>query len=282
MALRRLCYTINSGIAPNKAVRLYSSGASKIVPAPLAIYPMSKPQILIPTPIQDKDKLRFTMRATYINSIIAGGGVPVLAPVNLDENTLHDLYATADGVLLTGGDDVNPAHFGETAHAKTSGIDPDRDSAEFWLTRWAAADNKPLFAICRGIQAMNVALGGTLVQDIPSQWRNPITHDGNYYGPTRDEIHHDVCVEPHTQLAQMLGAGDVGTNSFHHQALKRVADGLVVTARAKDGVIEAVEMPDHRFFVGVQWHPEEMAATRANMLRLFQTFIAATVVPELT
>jgi putative glutamine amidotransferase len=242
---------------------------------------MSKPRILIPTPIQDKDKLRFTMRATYVNSVIAAGGVPLCVPTALDEQSLRAIYDTCQGVLLTGGDDVDPATFGEPKHEKTGGIDLQRDAAEFLLTRWAVEDDKPTFAICRGIQAMNVALGGSLIQDIPSQWKNAQNHDGNYYGPSRDDIHHTVCVEPGTKLAEMLGAGDVGTNSFHHQALKRVADGLMVTARSKDGVIEAVEMPNKRFLVGVQWHPEEMAATRENMMQLFRHFVASTVVAKL-
>ena len=241
---------------------------------------MSKPKILIPTPIQDKDRLRFTMRATYVNSVIAAGGVPLLIPTALDEQALRAIYDSCDGVLLTGGADVDPAAFGEAKHEKTGGIDLARDDAEFLLTRWAAQDDKSTFAICRGIQAMNVALGGSLIQDIPSQWQNAQNHDGNYYGPSRDDIHHTVCVEPGTQLAEMLGAGDVGTNSFHHQALKRVADGLVVTARSKDGIIEAVEMPSNKFFVGVQWHPEEMAATHDNMMRLFTKFVASTLVQE--
>ncbi|NJM40877.1 MAG: gamma-glutamyl-gamma-aminobutyrate hydrolase family protein, partial [Anaerolineae bacterium] len=159
---------------------------------------MAKPQILIPTPIQDKDKLRFTMRATYVNSVIAAGGVPLCVPTALDQQSLRAIYDACDGVLLTGGDDVDPATFGEEKHEKTGGIDLQRDDAEFLLTRWAAQDDKPLFAICRGIQAMNVALGGSLVQDIPSQWKNPQNHDGNYYGLSRDDIHHTVCVEPGT------------------------------------------------------------------------------------
>jgi len=242
---------------------------------------MSKPRILIPTPIQDADKLRFTMRTTYIRSVIAGGGVPILVPVSLDAATLRELYDACDGVLLTGGDDVDPARFDEVRHEKTAGIDPLRDEAEILMTRWAAEDDKPLFAICRGIQVMNVALGGSLVQDIPSQCVNPLSHDGNYYGPSRDGIHHTIAVVPDSRLASILGAGDVGTNSFHHQAIGRVADGLVVTAHSGDGVIEAVEMPGRRFLLGVQWHPEEMTLERDDMLRLFRDFAAAAQVREL-
>ena len=246
---------------------------------------MSKPRILIPTPIQDADKLRFTMRATYVRSMIAGGGIPILVPVSIDLATLRELYDESDGVLLTGGDDVDPARFDEAPHEKTAGIDLLRDEVEIAMTQWAAQDDKPLFAICRGIQVLNVALGGSLVQDIPSQWAtqnaHPLSHDGNYYGPSRDGVHHMVHVEPDSLLATILGAGDVGTNSFHHQAVGRVAEGLVVTGRSSDGVIEAVEMPGRRFLLGVQWHPEEMTLQRDDMLRLFRDFVVAARVREL-
>ena len=241
---------------------------------------MPKPRILIPTPIQDNEKLRFTMRANYVRSVIVGGGVPLLVPVSIDLDSLHELYADSDGVLLTGGDDVDPARFDEAPHEKTAGIDLLRDEVEIQISQWAAQDDKPLFAICRGIQVLNVALGGSLVQDIPSQCASPLTHNGNYYGPRRDEVHHTVWVEPDSHLAGILGSGDVGTNSFHHQAAGRIAPGLVVTARSSDGVVEAVEMPGRRFLLGVQWHPEEMTLQREDMQRLFSEFVAAALVRE--
>jgi putative glutamine amidotransferase len=235
----------------------------------------SKPIVLIPTPIQGETRRSFAMGRNYVRSILDAGGVPLMAPVTLDERSLRELYEAAGGVMLAGGGDVDPATYGEPRHAKTDLVDPDRDRAEFLLTRWAAADDKPLFGICRGIQAMNVALGGTLVQDIPDQWPGAVRHNGHYEGAQRDAVLHSVRVEPGSRVEAMLAGADVGANSFHHQALKQVAGGLIVTSRAPDGVIEAVEWPGRRFVVGVQWHPEEMSAGRADMMALFSGFVRA-------
>lgn len=241
---------------------------------------MSQPRILIPTPVQDFERRRFSMAQSYIQSVIAAGAVPLMIPVTLDTGTLRELYQSCAGVLLTGGDDVDPMLFGEATHAKTEGIDRVRDDVEIAMSQWAATDDKPLFAICRGIQVMNVAFGGTLIQDVPTQYhdeRFDIQHSGRYEAASRSTVLHHVCVEPQSQLAGIVGSGDVGVNSFHHQAAKDVGDGLVVSARAKDGLIEALEMPERKFYLGVQWHPEEMTTERADMLALFKQFVAATV-----
>lgn len=233
------------------------------------------PLILIPTPVQDEHKRAFSMGRNYVRSLIDAGGAPILAPVTLDERDLRALYETASGVMLAGGADVDPALFGEARHEKTADIDPDRDRAECLLVRWAVADDKPLFGICRGIQSLNVALGGSLIQDIPSQWPTTLQHNGHYDGSARDEVLHTVRIEPGSRMEQMLGGREAGVNSFHHQAIKRVAAGLVITSRAEDGIIESIEMPDRRFVVGVQWHPEEMSEARADMLNLFTAFVNA-------
>jgi putative glutamine amidotransferase len=236
---------------------------------------MSKPRILIPIPIQDNERRRYTLGKNYVHSVIASGGAPLLVPTALDDGTLRELYLAADGVLLTGGDDVDPALFDEEKHEKTGGIDADRDRMEIALTRWAAAENKPLLGICRGVQVMNVALGGSLIQDIPSQSPSELTHPGHWYSAARDQVLHNVCCDANTRLAGIIGFGDVGVNSFHHQSLKRVAEPFVVTARAPDGIVEAVEIPGNTFCVGVQWHPEEMAAGRPDMMRLFEGLVSA-------
>lgn len=210
-----------------------------------------------------------------MRSIIEAGGVPLLAPVTLDPRSLRELYETAGAVMLAGGGDVDPAAYGESRHARTDRVDLDRDGAEFLLTRWAVSDDKPLLGICRGIQAMNVALGGSLLQDIPDQWPGAGRHNGHYEGAQRDEVLHAVRVQPGSRVSAMLAGLDVGTNSFHHQALMRVADGLIVTSRAPDGIIESVEWPGRRFVVGVQWHPEEMSAGRADMMALFTGLVRA-------
>lgn len=238
---------------------------------------MSKPIILIPTPVQDPEMRRFAMGKNYIRSLVECGAVPVMLPTSLDLQAVREMYERSDGVLLAGGSDIDPAYFGEEKHPETYGIDAERDRVEVALTQWAMQDDTPAFSICRGIQVANVALGGTLIQDIPSQWKSAIAleHRGHKIGAARDQILHNVCVEPNCKLAAIIGAGDVATNSFHHQAVGRVADGLVITSRAPDGIIESVEAPDKRWFIGVQWHPEEMTEGRPDMMALFQNFVDA-------
>lgn len=243
---------------------------------------MHKPRIVIPIPVQDPEKRRFTLNKNYVRSLIECGATPILLTTSLDVATWRTLYEEADGVMLTGGGDVEPALFGEAKHEKTDDIDLERDDIEIALARWAVADDKPTFAICRGIQVMNVALGGTLVQDIPSQWRvgtpEKLEHRGHAIGATRDQVLHEVCIEPGNCIAGVFGAGNVGVNSFHHQAIKVLGDGLIVTSRAPDGIIESVEVPGKRYYLGVQWHPEEMTAGRADMVALFQSFVDASAI----
>ncbi|MCL4504729.1 MAG: gamma-glutamyl-gamma-aminobutyrate hydrolase family protein [Chloroflexi bacterium] len=239
---------------------------------------MSKPLILIPTPVQGEQHRSFSMGKGYIESLIAAGGVPLLVPVTVDELELRALYESASGVLLAGGGDVDPAEYGEEKHEKTGNIDRDRDHAEFLISRWAVADDKPIFGICRGIQSLNAALGGTLVQDIPSQWSTALRHNGHYDNAARDEVLHEVSIESGSRIEAIMENRTVGVNSFHHQAVERPADGFVITSRATDGVIEGMEMPGKRFVVSVQWHPEEMSRIRADMLNLFVKFVSACTV----
>lgn len=236
---------------------------------------MSKPIILIPLPIQDKDKVRYQMGANYVRSLIRAGAVPVLVPTGLDDDSLRSLYEAAGGLLLTGGADVDPALFGEACHPLTEGIDDDRDHAEISLMRWSVADDKPVLGICRGIQVMNVAMGGSLIQDIPSQIETNLVHAGHWQGAARDQVLHQVACSKTSRLGGILGSEVVGVNSFHHQSLKDVAPVFEVTAIAEDEVVEGVEIAGARFCLGVQWHPEEMSAARPDMQRLFDALVAA-------
>lgn len=175
-----------------------------------------------------------------------------------------------------GGHDVDPAHYGEERHPLCDKTDPPRDWTELTLSRWALAEGKPVFGVCRGIQVLNVACGGSLYQDLGSQFPGAIKHD--YFSSTtefpRDHLAHAVQVEPASRLHRLLGTERCQVNSMHHQGIKKLAPGLTASAFAPDGLIEGVEAPGERFVAGVQWHAEELADHPA-MRHLFSGFVAA-------
>ena len=202
----------------------------------------------------------------YVESVKRAGGEPlVLDPTGDPAGTLDRV----DGLLLTGGLDVDPALYGEAPHPTTE-VDAARDRFEIPLSREAVARDLPVFAICRGVQVMNVAAGGTLVQDIPSSIATELTHSIDV---PKDHIAHPVRVTPGTRLAASLGAS-TAVNSRHHQAVGRVAPSFVVSAVSADGVVEAIERPESTFCVGVQWHPENFWRT-GEFAGLFEEFVAA-------
>jgi putative glutamine amidotransferase len=216
---------------------------------------------------------RFWMYQTYARALEAAGALPVLIPL-LDADTVGALFDRMDGILLAGGDDVNPARFQQPPHPKTEAPDDRRDQVEIDFAVRAVDAGKPLLAICRGMQVLNVALGGSLLQHIPEQVPNHVQHEFNYDDyHLRHNITHEVDIVPGTRLASILDAPKVGVNSFHHQALDQVARGLQVVACASDGVVEAVERPGPQFVLGVQWHPEDMFHENSQMLSLFEKFI---------
>ena len=202
----------------------------------------------------------------------AGGDVRIL---DYATDVPADVVGQVDGILLPGGDDVLPSLYGATAHATFEAVEPGRDAYELELARRAADADLPLFAICRGIQVLNVARGGTLVQDIPSELPDAIPHEVR---DTPHTIAHDVWVSEGTLLQRLLRERIEGdacpVNSRHHQSVQKVGDGLVVSATAPDGVIEAVEDPSKRFCLGVQWHPENFYRT-GEFRTLFEAFVNA-------
>jgi putative glutamine amidotransferase len=219
----------------------------------------------------------WVMSQRYLEIVVHAGGVPVLVPLfdrHLD--VLRDIYDRLDGLLIPGGVDMDPETFGETRLATLGRIDPPRDRVEVQLAQWAGEDGKPVLGLCRGLQIINVALGGTLYQDLGEQRPDAIRHD--YYptdGFARGYIAHEVEVEAASRLAALIGAGSLGVNSMHHQAIREVGSGLRVSAVAPDGLAEAAESADHPFMVGVQWHPESMNAGAAPMAPLFNALIEA-------
>lgn len=210
---------------------------------------------------------------SYLKAVRAAGGTPLLIPVVLSNEELDELLPRLDGVLFPGGGDIDPTLFQGRAHPRVYGIDPDRDRTELHLIRQAAAARKPFFGICRGIQVINVAMGGSLYTHIPDQAPNAMRHDW-YPNVPREYLAHAVRVQPGSQLAGLLGLTEVQTNSLHHQGVERVAPGFLPVAWAPDGMVEAIELPGHPFGLGVQWHPENLQAY-AEMRALFQKFIQA-------
>jgi putative glutamine amidotransferase len=212
--------------------------------------------------------------APNATAIERAGGLPVLIPCGLQEKTLRAIYERMDAVLIPGGGDVDPRHYGADKHPLTDRIDPDRDQTELTVARWAVEDDLPLFGICRGHQVMNVAMGGTLVQDIPSQVDTTIAHNMSKELP-RSGHGHEVRINPGSRLAGIIGSTAVAVNSYHHQSVQQPAPTTNITAYAPDGVVEALEHPDRQFVLSVQWHPEDMAGDEEAMQRLFDAFVDA-------
>jgi putative glutamine amidotransferase len=217
----------------------------------------------------------YTLTRKYAEGVLCAGGVPVIVPFNLDDAALQVLFDRLDGLLLSGGGDIDPGSYGEVAHPATNEIEADRDRVELTLARWLVEKEKPFLAICRGIQVLNVALGGTLVQDIPSEVPDALEHSFERGIVERGYHAHPVKIAADSRLAQVMQTEIAQTNSWHHQAIKQAAPILKVTAYAPDGVIEAVEVPGRRFAIGVQWHPEWMFEDQPEQRRLFEGLVAA-------
>lgn len=212
------------------------------------------------------------LRATYLSALENARLVPLAVPPMPALERAHDVLAVADALLLTGGEDVDPARYGEAPHPRLGTVSQARDAWEIALVNAARERNLPVLAICRGAQILNVALGGTLIQDIPSEIDTGIDHDPDR---ARTERTHTVEVAAESKLARAIGVTRLEVNSVHHQAVRRVAPSLRVVATAPDGVIEGVETaPDDPWWcVGVQWHPEDTVASGAGWDRmLFDSF----------
>lgn len=217
--------------------------------------------------------IRVRLNEAYVDAIRSAGLTPLVLPP-LDPAELQPVIEAVQGVVFTGGEDVDPAEYGATMGPRTDAPHRQRDRCELALARLAHERRKPTLAICRGIQLVNVALGGTLVQDIASECPNALTHDQS---KQRESRVHDVRIEHNSMLADAIGATDISVNSSHHQSVDRVADGLRVTARAPDGIIEGAEWTgDDWWMLAVQWHPEELVQDRADWDRgIFSAFANA-------
>jgi len=221
----------------------------------------------------------WAMNARYYTAIANSGGAPVMIPLLTKEpEALREIYDRLDGILLAGGVDMDPCTFGEDPHPELGRTDPARDTVEVQLAQWSVADGKPILGLCRGHQVLNVALGGTLWQDIGTQVTGALKHD---YFPTagyaREYLAHDVVLAPGSRILAAFDRPTIRVNSMHHQAVKTLAANLVATGRSPDDLIEAFEgqADSEQFLVGVQWHPEVFERTDAPTKRLFAAFVEA-------
>jgi putative glutamine amidotransferase len=206
----------------------------------------------------------------YVQAVLASGGLPILLPAVRDEDSRVAYTQPLHGLLIPGSPaDVDPVYYGEEPHQRLGPVNPLRTESEIQLVRLALGRGIPVFGICGGAQVLNVALGGSLLQDIPAQVPKAYKHSG------LSERAHSVDIVPETRLAAIIGLQEMRVNSLHHQAVKVPGKGLVVSATARDGVIEAVEIPDRPFAIGVQWHPERLFMEDEAARRLFCAFVRA-------
>lgn len=217
----------------------------------------------------------WVMSQRYIVTLTNAGAIPWLIPL-VDDDTVRGVYESLDGVFLPGGADIDPVSYGREPHSLCDKTDRERDRVELLLARWALADGKPTLGVCRGMQLINVAAGGSLYEDIATQMPNAIRHD--YFpfsepGYARDYLAHDVEVVAGTRLAHVFGAGALAVNSMHHQGIRDLGDGLRVTATAPDGLIEGLESRNGKYVVGVQWHPEALTDRHEQARELFREFV---------
>lgn len=209
----------------------------------------------------------------YIRAITNAGACPVLIPLSQPIKNLETIFAKLDGILFTGGGDVHPNQYQSAPHPLVDEVDIERDQIEIFLVKEAINKNLPFLGICRGIQVINVALGGTLYEDLLDQRPESLRHS---YFPEmpRQYLAHEIRIESQSQLAQILGCSTAQVNSLHHQGIRLLAPGLYPSAYAPDGLVEACEYPGQRFGLAVQWHPEWLP-TEASMPSLFEHFVAA-------
>jgi len=215
----------------------------------------------------------YIIHQLYLNAVYRAGGIPCPIPLHLDQVRYQEIFHRLHGLLLAGGEDVDPQFYDDSPKPEIEKTDPDRDEVELMLARWAVEAKMPILGICRGHQLLNVALGGSLYQDIQTELGVDETHDMRGQGDGfRQKRPHQVILDPESKIARELGAV-LWVNSLHHQAVARPGQGMKVVGTSPEGVIEAMELEDHPFAITVQWHPE-MLADDDLMQRVFRRFIA--------
>ena len=215
----------------------------------------------------------YGQKSSYSNAIIAAGGVPLFIPF-MPEAELKNLYDRLDGMLFAGGNDLNPQMYGETQRPITQDVSPDRDRVESTLMSWALKDDMPVFAICRGFQLLNVHLGGSLYQDVLTDFPGASDHELSSHNKDYTHIAHTLKLAPNSRFATITHSFEMKANTHHHQGIKKLAHDLRASAWSEDGLIEAVEHTNRTFVLGVQCHPESLYINDHKWAAVFEDFIA--------
>lgn len=221
---------------------------------------------------KDENVDRIFLNHSYLDSIRHFGGIPLVLPAEATEEELETFIGLCDGILLTGGNDLDPALYGETLLNDTVVPAPERDKSEMYVCRAAVERNLPILGICRGIQVMNVYFGGTLYQDIPSQLDTEVKHRMD---PPYHRGSHNCILPENTPLREVCSEETIKINSHHHQAIKQLAPGFQAMGICDDGIIEAIYDPEKPFIWGVQWHPERIWDIEASSAKVFEAFLKA-------
>ena len=227
-------------------------------------------EAVTPTPEGEPPQREMALGMRYLEALETAGAIPIVTPP-LSAELAQSLLTRVDGVCLSGGPDLGPEAYGERRHERTGPVEPDLDEFELAVARAADADGLPILAICRGMQVLNVARGGTLHQHLPDLHAGDIIHRQSAPGT---QTTHQVAIRESSRIARMLERTRTDVNSFHHQGVARLGDGLVITGRAPDGTVEAIEAMDREFVIGVQWHAETLVA-RPEQAALFEAFVEA-------
>jgi putative glutamine amidotransferase len=220
------------------------------------------------------------MGQAYLSALVEAGAAPVLIPPGTPASHIDTLVQRLDGLLFSGGVDIDPIRYGQSPHPKLGDTSPRRDELELTLASIAFTHDLPVLGICRGIQLLNVATGGTLTQHLPGEETGQLRHDCFFPKFPRDRLSHTVDLTPSSTAASVMGAAQLQVNTMHHQGIDRLGDGWRAVGLSPDGLIEAIELPGHPFALAVQWHPEQLTAYPEHGLKLFSALVEASRRPQ--
>jgi putative glutamine amidotransferase len=217
--------------------------------------------------------LTYGQSHTYIDSVIKAGGIPIVLPLTFETDVIDEVCSRLDGLLLCGGNDLNPELYGQKPHASVNDISKRRDEVEWRLLDNALKLDLPILAVCRGLQLLNIFKGGTLIQDIKSMLPNADDHESSTTAEDFEHLAHTLQVDPNSKLGKIVQSETIRCNTHHHQAIDKLGQGLVVTSKNQDGIIETAETEDDKFIIGIQAHPESLTDAFPEWQKLFEEFI---------